>query len=534
MAEYEAIMKALRNADAAGDTAAATRLAQMAREAKAAQKNTPAQNSAPKERGIRQRLYDNIVGDPNDGVQSTGEALGTWLNRAGESMTLGLVGDEASAAVTGQLPGRSYESERDRFRQNEANMSTAGRLSADLAGALVPGVGAAGAIGRAASVPGRIGIGAATGGAMGAVQGFAEGEGGAGPRMRNALAGGALGGVLGAAVPAVGAGIRSAARGRAIDRVARGAQTTQDLKSAGREAYQAIDDANVQIKPEAFDRLRAGALDRLQRTTGYDELPGAGVTPKTARVMQTMDQASARMANEPTAALPFRSLDQARRRAGSAAQDFNNRADQQAGTTLIKEIDDFVQGLGAGDVEGGDVQTLKSAIGKARDLWSQARKSELIDNAVDQSENYLSGGASGVRNQLARILRNKKLSSGFSKAEREVLRRVINGGFFEQIVHMAGSRLGQTATTLLSSGIGGAGSGGLGAMAGAGAGAAIAGGARSLSNALAMRGIEGARGLINSGALRDPQAMNALLGAGQRAEFMTNSGLNALMGISRQ
>lgn len=531
MADYETIMKALRNADAAGDTAAATRLAQMAREARQA-KPEPAPEAAPAqpERGLRQRLYDNIIGDPDDGVQSTGEALGTWLRRGTESATLGVVGDEVNAAGMSMLPGRTYEGELSRLRADEANMSTAGRLTADFAGALVPGLGAAGAIGKGGNALAKVGRGALAGGVSGGAYGFAEGEGGIEGRRDNALSGLGVGLALGGIASGIGAGARSIARGRAINKAARGAQTGAQLKAAGREAYQAIDDANVQIKPEAFDRLRAGALDRLRNTTGYDELPGAGVTPRTARVMQTMDEAAGRMAEEPSAALPFRSLDQARRRAGSAAQDFTNRADQQAGTTLIKEIDDFVQGLGADDVAGGDVETLKSAIGKARDLWSQARKSELIDNAVDQSGNYLSGGASGVRNQLARILRNKKLSSGFNEAEREVLRRVINGGFFEQIVHMAGGRLGQTATTVLSSGVGGVGGGGIGAMAGAGAGAAIAGGARNLSNALAMRGIEGARGLINSGALRDPKMMNALIGAGQRAEALTTG--NALAATS--
>lgn len=536
MADYETIMKALRNADAAGDTAAATRLAAMAR---AARQQTSPQQVAPQqaqqpERGIGHRIYDNLVGDPNDGVTSTGEALGSWLNRAGESMTLGVVGDEASAAATGMLPGRSYDSELQRYRQNEENMSTAGRLWADIAGALVPGAGAAGLIGRAATVPWRIATGAAAGGGMGAVQGFMEGEGGGDSRTGNALAGFGLGAFIGGAIPTIGAGVRSLAQGRAVSRVARSAQTSQELKAAGREAYRAVDDAGVEIRPEAFDRFRGQALDKLQNNTGYDELPGAGVTPRTARVMQTMDEASARMADEPTAAFPFRSLDQVRRRARSAAQDFTNEADQQAGTTLIKEIDDFVQKLGPDDVAGGDAATLKSAIGKARDLWSQARKSEMIDNAIDQSENYLSGGASGVRNQLARILRNKKLSSGFNEAERQVLRRVINGGFIEQAIHMAGGRLGQTVTTGLTAGIGGAGAGGLGAMLGVGAGAAVAGGARTASNALAMRGIDQARGLISSGALRDPAVVNALANAGRGAEFITNSGLNALMGISRQ
>src|SRR5690606_447481 len=47
-----------------------------------------AETEVAQERGFGAALYDNIIGNPDDGVQSYGEQLGTWLNRAGESMTL--------------------------------------------------------------------------------------------------------------------------------------------------------------------------------------------------------------------------------------------------------------------------------------------------------------------------------------------------------------------------------------------------------------------------------------------------------------
>ena len=51
------------------------------------------------DRGVMATIKDNVIG-VDDGVQSYGESLGTWLNRAGDTATLGVVGDEASAAVT--------------------------------------------------------------------------------------------------------------------------------------------------------------------------------------------------------------------------------------------------------------------------------------------------------------------------------------------------------------------------------------------------------------------------------------------------
>ena len=520
-------MKALRNADAAGDTAAATRLAQMAREARTAA-------TEPQPRGIGQRLYDNIIGDPTDGVHSYGEQLGTWLNRAGESATLGVVGDEASAAAYAPIKRalgneRSYADELTRFRQNEANMSTAARLSADLAGALVPGAGMAGNVARAGTWGARALRGAGAGAAAGGLLGYMEGEGDASDRMSDALSGGLLGGGVGGAIPSIGAAVRSAASGHAgrvaVKNAARNAPSSDELRDAGNALYRQIDDSGVQIKPQAFDNMRAGLLDRLRSTTGYDELPGPGsLTPNTARVMNIMDEAGAKMAQEPSAALPFRSLDQMRRQAGAAAGNVANKGDQKAGMTVIEGLDDFVRNLGDSDVVAGDLAALKTAIPKAREIWSRMSKSQLIDDAMERSENYLSGSASGVRNQFKNILQNKKLSSQFTRAERAALRQVTHGNALEQLINLAGGGLAQMG----SIGGGLAAGGPVGGLLGA----AAAAGQRKLSEAVTMRNAEMARAAIASGRLRDPGLLNQLAIAGQRPERLTNTGLFGLLTAS--
>lgn len=532
MADYETIMKALRNADAAGDEAAAKRLAQMAREARqvqpAAQASAPqpASDAAPYG-SLSMESLQGVVDQRND----QDAAMGTWLNRAGESMTLGLVGDEASARVYAALPGRTYEGELDRFRQNEANMSTAGRLTADLAGALIPGLGAAGLIGQASSLPARAGLGALTGGASGATYGFMEGEGGVGERVQDAKSQGVLGALVGGAIPVVGAGVRSVAKGRAgrqaIQRAAQGAPTSEALRAEGNALYRQIDDAGVQIKPKSFDNARAEIIDYLRANTGYDELPGPGsLTPNTARVMQIMDEAGGQMAQEPTAALPFRSLDQMRRQAGAAAGNVANKSDQKAGVAVIQQLDDFVQRLGPDDIVAGDVDALKTAIPKAREVWSRMSRSQIVDDAMEKADNYLSGSASGIRNQFKNILNNKKLAAQFTDAEKAALRSVTHGSALEQLINLAGGGLAQMATI----GGGFAAGGPLGALGGAG----IAAGQRKLAETMTARSAERARAAIASGALRNPEIAELLAISGQGAERLTNSGLIAALLASQQ
>lgn len=522
MATYDEIMQALRKADAAGDVDAARRLAQMAKAAKA-----PAE---PAERGFWHRVGDNVIGF-DDGVTSGGEKLGTWLNRAGESMTLGLVGDEASAAVTGMLPGRSYEGELGRYRQNEDDLGTAGRLSADIAGALVPAAGVGGLMGKLGSWGARSLAGAAAGGASGATYGFMEGEGGFEDRVDAAIPQGLLGAVLGGAIPMVGAGVRKAAEGRAarkaVSAAARGAPTSEQLRAAGNALYRQVDDAGVQIKPSSFARAKDEIRDYLRSNTGFDELPGPGsLTPNTSRVVQIMDEATDRMATEPTAALPFRSLDQMRRQAGAAAGNVANKTDQKAGVAVIEKLDEFVQRLGPDDIEGGDVDALKSAIGKARDVWGKMSRSQLVDDAMERADNYLSGSASGIRNQFKNILQNKKLAGRFTQAERAALRQVTHGSTLDQLINLAGGGLAQMGSIGGGFAVGGP----LGAVAGAG----LAAGQRKLAESVTMRAAERARAAIASGALRQPGILEQLAIAGQRPERLTNSGLLAALMAGQQ
>ena len=140
--ELERIMRALRAAHEAGDTAAATRLAQMARQAQAASTAPAEAIPATPERSTWDAVVDNVVGR-DDGVESYGEMLGSMLNLGGESMTMGLVGDEADALARSAFTDATYDealtarrAEEAAFREAHPGLS----LTADIGGAMaLPG-----------------------------------------------------------------------------------------------------------------------------------------------------------------------------------------------------------------------------------------------------------------------------------------------------------------------------------------------------------------------------------------------------------
>ena len=464
---------------------------------------------------LAQAAGDGVFFGFGDEISARLNAMTGYDANTGTYGNWGTTYDDQLAAVRGQ---------EKQFREDHPVAS----FGAEFAGAMLPAAVGVGAVGQGANIWSKIGRGAAAGGAMGAAYGFGEGEGGVGGRVENARNNGLIGLAAGAAIPAVGGVIGSAARGRAarkaVREAARNAPSTEELRAIGNSLYRQIDDAGVQIKPGAFDDLRGSVLDYLRANTGFDELPGPGsLTPGTARVMEIMDQAGQRMAQDPTAALPFRSLDQMRRQAGAAAGNVTNRTDKAAGSAVIQQLDDFVQRLSPDDVVAGNVDSLQSAIPQARDVWSRMTKSQLVDDAMERSENYLSGSASGVRNQFKNLLQNKKIASGFNAAEKAALRQVTHGSPIDQIVNLAGSGLAQMGVIGGGLQTGGFGGGVIGAL--------MASGQRKLAESVTMRNAELARAAIASGKLKNQAIIDALIGSGQQAERLTTTGLLGMLPV---
>jgi hypothetical protein len=492
----EQYREAAKKALAAGDVAAAKRLIARGRAAESANKSWG------------QWGKEQLFGDNDPSTMNAGEKLGTLLNMGGNALTFGLVGDEAAAAADSLIGRGGYDDRLAKYRGDEAAVresNPGASLAADVLPALAAPIGALGTGGKLGARMLKSGL--ATG-ALSGVAGFANAEGGAGQRLQNAYDVAPMGAVIGGAIPIVGSALQglmqSRMTGRAIKAGAKNAPSSDELRAMGNAAYQQVDNAGVQIAPQAFDRARGGILDDLRANTGFDELPGPGsLTPYAARASQIMGETSARMGADPTAALPFKALDQMRRQAGAAAGNVTNKTDQKAGMTIIEGLDDFIKNLGPNDVVAGDVRALQDAIPKARETWSRMSKSQMIDSAIEAGGNYTSGASSGIRNQFAAILRDKKAAGRFTEGERAAMRRVVNGSIPEQLLNLASGGMGQIAQTF--------GGGAAGGIPGAFAGAGAAAGTRKLAEGVTRRKAETVRGLVANGGLQNlPQASTAL------------------------
>jgi hypothetical protein len=188
--------------------------------------------------------------------------------------------------------------------------------------------------------------------------------------------------------------------------------------------------------------------------------------------------------------------------------------------TIIDGLDDMVTKLGPDDVVAGDVAALQEALPKAREVWSRMRKSQVIDDAITAGEDYLSGASSGIRNQFKNILRNDKMRSRFSEAEKAAMRKVINGSIPERLLNLVSGGLGQLGQI-----VGGFALAGLPGMA---IGAAGAAGARKAAEAVTTRKAEVVRALMANGGLAQ------LPKASPRAAEITEQILRRLTAVASQ
>ena len=460
--------------------------------------------------GTYGQVPEGMVLNPSTGQYTSRELLANnmapgaaaaALAGGGQGATFGAA-DEMAGGLNAVLPGNGTMGERYAFgREYSRAMVDAARRDHPVAAyggeiataAATPGVALNAA--KGASLPARMAVGAATGAGQGALSGFGAGEGGLGERANSAKLSGGIGAAVGGAIPGLGALLQKALDGRAtqkaISDLVANAPTSEQLRAMGQSAYKAIDDAGVAIKPDVIQR----GMDDIASTLGAEGAAldvGGRVFPAGRAIMD-----AAKTATDGKNTVPFKDLDIFRRFvSGAARASSQNPADARLAGIAMGKIDDMVTGLKPGDVDAGDLQALQTLLPKARDLWTRMSKSQKIDDAIAAGDDYVSGATSGIRNQFSRILKNPKLSAGFSEVEKAAMRRVVKGTLPEQFVHLASGGLGKIMSVL-----GGGMSGGAGGVA---AGAGISAGLGKASEAIVRKNAEIARALMASGGMAAP------------------------------
>lgn len=404
--------------------------------------------------------------------------------------------------------------QQDQFREDAPIASTA----AEVAGALATGVGAGRAgltlMGRARSVPGAIGLGAAEGAGYGGM--YAAGEADEGDRGEAALYGAGMGAATGGAVSGAAAQIGKILAGR---QAAGMAPSVQELKGRAGAAFERARSANPTF--DGFDQFATQAYQTLA-DQGYN----VRFHPQLAFVLDDIEKIS-RQGTAPD----YRTLSQLRRSFDMAAGADVKNKDQQRLAKMGKDALDAFMDAAAGPTpnpgnlpavagQAGPTNARAAALADMREgnaLWARAKKGELIEELIQRAEDR-SGSLNGANPERAlrlaarRILDNPRMRRGFSADEIQAIRDFVRGteGGFGSVQNILRG-VGNLSPTR----------GGLTALMG-GAGTAGAVGTLGPMGAVPMVASVVADALAHSGSRAQAHALSSMVRGGPNASAILN------------
>lgn len=267
-----------------------------------------------------------------------------------------------------------------------------------------------------------------------------------------------------------------------------------ELFTQGSQAFDRARRLGGGIKAESIDKFRTNVLG-LKERSGLGVRINEKLHPQSAAVRQeilnTLDRGD----------ISFDDLIELRQIAADGAGAVD-KADARISLLLRKQIDNYVDSLGADDVVGGDPAAAAASLNEARDLWSRASKGKTIDREIElagiNANSYHGAGfENALRTQFKQLSRRiaKGYEPGFTEAEVAMIRKVANGGPVDNLFRWIGKA---APTGIVSGGLaGGAGylaGGPIGAAAVLGAGAAGRGLATKMTIGNANRASEAVRG----------------------------------------
>tara|TARA_Y100000022_G_scaffold86033_2_gene74153 strand:+ start:107 stop:1813 length:1707 start_codon:yes stop_codon:yes gene_type:complete len=266
----------------------------------------------------------------------------------------------------------------------------------------------------------------ATSGAMGGAAAFLNSDGSFNERILQApfgvLMGMALTGAFSVAGKTVNEQVKSFLTKRAAKAAAQGAKALEQLKLEASEAYDKAFKSGVSIKPEAFKSMLD---DVIAKVSGGRPIRDK-LTPKAADTINAMNDELKRIVKDNTG-FSIDDIDYLNKLTRAGKAEIGNKEEQRLAMIISESLDDFVNKLSKGDIYGGNVQTAVKELSKARETWNRMKKTEVVEELLENAKTYAGGLESGLRNQISSILRNRKKRRQFNKDELKLLTQIREG-----------------------------------------------------------------------------------------------------------
>ena len=185
------------------------------------------------------------------------------------------------------------------------------------------------------------------------------------------------------------------------------------LKNAASAIYQDIDNSDAMIKPKSIDNL-VNKIAMKTRKKGLDYR----VSEKAAGAVNALKEIKGSPQKLSELAV--------QREIAKQVAKSPEPPEAMYGNMIIDEIDSFMDELSSADLIRGSADTARK-YKSARQLYGRAKRSELITEAIEKSQDTASGSENGLRIELRKIVNNKKKSRYFNKEEIKAMKDVVRG-----------------------------------------------------------------------------------------------------------
>lgn len=242
---------------------------------------------------------------------------------------------------------------------------------------------------------------------------------------------------LAATIAGIGVGTLTAAgTGKALSSLETGKKpiyTMQEVKQRATQAYTAMDDAGVTVKPDSI----RGMINSIKQ--GLDEARMVPGTEQAKEVNARLKQINNMIGKNEVS---FSTIDKMR----ATLNDLKMSKDadlKRLGGVAVSKVDDYISNISGADVIAGKqgIDKAVSSVMSARKDWRNASRAEILDDALNVAEaKALDPKASEselIRRGFINIAANKDKMKLFNKTEQNIIKSVAKGGTLDPLLTFA-------------------------------------------------------------------------------------------------
>jgi predicted Zn-dependent peptidase len=245
----------------------------------------------------------------------------------------------------------------------------------------------------------------------------------------------------------------------------RGSSLTRAVKTLVPDVEKGYEQVASKTK-QLYDDLRskgikydANAWDSFATETAHDLRTEGFRARQAPKAHDIIDEMHSMVGKSPD----YNDVESLRKAAGNLARQSIEPTEQAMGRILVRKLDKFTEASPFMTTTGETTPQIQAQMRAAREMASRKIKAEQLMTARDMAQNYVSGEASGLRNQFTAMGRRiaKKKGAGFSPVEQQAIAAVSQGTIPQRALSTLGTTGVDVARTsgrsnLLPFGVGGA------------------------------------------------------------------------------